>query len=228
MKTIRIKSTIGVLVLAFASGEVRGESAADIGILPSQKIPATVDSGDRNPFATRTPEQENFGEGFDIESEESRIRQIFAGLRVTGRVPASKGAPRVLVGDLILKEGIELPQVIENQTDRLRVTRITDKQVEITWIDEEVAEQPRKLLIPINLDPDVSFLLPGRANPGASKFVRMAKVPGEADSSGAAGSDVNDPLVNEAEQGDDDGGARRGGEQPEQQKRVSPFGLFRR
>ncbi len=64
--------------------------------------------------------------------------------------------------------------MIENQTDRLRVTRITDKQVEITWIDEEVAEHPRKLLIPINLNPDVSFLLPGRSAIG-QQFVKMAK-----------------------------------------------------
>ena len=223
MRAKQINSAISILIFAFASGEVRGESAADIGILPSQKIPATVDAGDRNPFATRTPTP-NVTPGLDTESEESRIRQIFAGLRVTGRVPASKGIPRVLVGDLILKEGVELPQLIENQTDRLQVTRITDKEVEITWIDEEVAEQPRKLLIPINLNPDVTVLLPGRPNPTANQFVTMVQTPA---ANGGKGEAVNDPLVNEAEQGDEDGGSRKP-EQPETPKRESPFGIFRR
>lgn len=222
MRAKQINSAIGLLVLVLASGELRGESAADIGILPSQKIPATVDAGDRNPFATRTPGP--VGPDIDTESEESRIRQIFAGLRVTGRVPASKGVPRVLVGDLILKEGGELPQLIENQTDRLRVTRITDKEVEITWIDEEVAEQPRKLLIPINLNPNVTVLLPGRPNPAANQFVTMVQTPV---ANGGKGEAVNDPLVNEAEQGDEDGASRKP-EQPEAPKRESPFGIFRR
>lgn len=220
-------TTICTFSLAIASGGVRAESAAEIGILPSQKIPAAIDPGDRNPFATRRSDVEIPLNGIDVESEESRIRQVFAGLRVTGMVPASKGSPRVLVGDLILKEGIELPQVIENQTDVLRVTRITDKKVEITWIDEEVAEAPRKLLIPINLDPEVSFLLPGRSSNVGQQFVKMAKEE-EQGAAGTDGSAVNDPLVSEEEQEGDrsQAPAKRG--QPEQQKRVSPFGLFRR
>ncbi|MGI9240565.1 MAG: hypothetical protein ACR2RV_07170 [Verrucomicrobiales bacterium] len=220
-------TTLGILSLAIAAGEARGETAADIGILPSQKIPASVDKGDRNPFSTRHVENNVPIDGIDTESEESRIRQVFAGLRVTGHVPASKGSPRVLVGDLILKEGIELPQVIENQTNVLRVTRITNKEVEITWIDEEVAEAPRKLLIPINLEPEVSFLLPGRSSQVSSQFVKMSKAEKEA-MAGAAKPQVNDPLVNEAEQDDDRSQAPSKREQPEKNKRVSPFGLFRR
>ena len=113
MKTT-INTAISVLAVTLLSAEVKGETAADIGTLPSQKVPAPVVEGDRNPFATRIPQKEEGFGNIDAESEESRIRQIFANLQVNGYVPGSTGSARVLVGDLILREGIDVPQVIEN------------------------------------------------------------------------------------------------------------------
>ncbi|MFT5105120.1 MAG: hypothetical protein ACI9UA_000738, partial [Pseudoalteromonas tetraodonis] len=164
-----IKTAMTLLAVALGSVEARAESASDIGTLPSQRIPAAVDSGDRNPFATTIAIREDIPGNFEGDSEESRIRKVFQGLKVTGRV----GVARVLVGDLVLKEGAIVPQVIENQTDILKVTKITDTEVELTWIDEEVVDSPRKLPIPIELDPVVSFVLPGRSASSGGQFVTM-------------------------------------------------------
>ena len=115
--------------------------------------------------------------------------------------------------------------MIENQTDVLRVTRIDDKEVEITWIDEEVTDQPRKALIPIKLTPEISFILPGPDKGG--QFVTMNKPGGEnaaAAPAGAAGAgdddrdETDDPVEEEVQ----------AQPQEEKPKRVSPFGLFRR
>ena len=226
MKTT-INTAISVLAVTLLSAEVKGETAADIGTLPSQKVPAPVVEGDRNPFATRIPQKEEGFGNIDAESEESRIRQIFANLQVNGYVPGSTGSARVLVGDLILREGIDVPQVIENQTDVLRVTRISKKEVEITWIDEEVAEAPRKLLIPINLEPEVSFVLPGRGPSPSNQFVTMSndEGPGEKPQAGAEGEAQSGQDIDPSEKDDLREEAQERQTQP---KRVSPFGLFRR
>ena len=224
MKTKGISTAAGTIALTLFAGDLRAETAADIGTLPSQKIPASVSDGDRNPFATRIAIEET-GNSYEAESEESKIRQIFASLTVDGFVPATGGKARVLVGDLILEEGVEIPSVIENQTDVLRVTRIDSKEVEVTWVDEEQAEQPRKLIIPVKLEPEVSFILPGRPQQTASagQFVTMGK-PGdeEANKENAPGGGEADEDLDETE--DEETGA-----QPAQEKkRTSPFGLFRR
>jgi len=213
MKFNKTITAASLLALALISGQAMAEgiTASDVGTLPSQRIPSSVNAGDRNPFQTHIAQVEDTPGSFDGDSEESRIRKVFSGLKVTGRVPASDGgSPRVLVGDLILKEGAIVPQVIENQTDILKVTRITDKEVELTWVAEEVADQPRKLPIAINLEPEVSFILPGRGNNGGGQFVTMGKpsdepsaadvakafeiIEGISKKSGQSG----DPLVNEA------------------------------
>lgn len=229
MNTKKFNTSIGLFALVLASGEVRGESAADIGILPSQKVPAPVHESDRNPFGTRIAPSENQFGNFDSESEESRIRQIFSGLVVSGRVVGSNGRPRVLLGDLILAEGEEVPQVIENQTDVLRVTRIGDKEIELTWVDEQVVDQPRKLPIKINLEPSVSFILPGRnIQQSGGRLVTMDNPAKEkAGTAAAEASGSRDPLVSaEDENAGDDTQEEK--PQPEKSKRVSPFGLFRK
>jgi hypothetical protein len=224
MKTNMTKTAIGVLFIALTASGVRAETAADIGTLPSQKVPAPVDQGDRNPFSTRLASVPDETGNYDADTEESKIRQVFANLKVTGRAPASGGAARVLVGDLILKEGGDIPQVIENQTNVLRVTRITEKEVEITWIDEIDADAPRKLLIPINLNPEVSFLLPGRSQ-GAGQFVTLAKAEQPKSEQEEAGAPAEDNGENND---DDDEREEEEGASPEKPARVSPFGLFRR
>ena len=234
MKINKTKTAFSLLAVALISGDARAESASDIGTLPSQRIPATVNEGDRNPFATRIAiSEESVGE-FNGDSEESRIRQVFSRLNVTGRVPGNGGSPRVLVGDLILAEGELVPQVIENQTDVLRVTRITDKEVELTWVDEEATAAPRRLPIPIDLSAKVDFILPGRGSNGG-QFVTMGN-PGDAPSAsdvaqaikiieGISKQNSAAPLEAEEEGFADD---PEDSATQQKQKRVSPFGLFRR
>lgn len=230
---MKTKIAISLLALALA-GKVCGETAADIGTLPSQKVPATVDENERNPFSTSVPDDIDDIRNFDAESEESRIRQVFSNLKVNGHVPGINGPARVLVGDLILEEGQDVPNVIENQTDVLRVTRIDDKEVELSWVGEEVVEQPRTFVIPIALDPVVSVMLPGRGPQPGGQFVTLND-PGGAGKADAArssdgrirsfGGDEDEEDEDEDEEDEDDEELEEG--RAEQPRRVSPFGLFR-
>jgi len=185
MKLRIIQTTLAACALALLADDANAGNAASIGILPSQKIPASIDPGDRNPFAARINRDDNATGDFEAESEESKIRQVFANLQVTGHVPSGGGSPRVLIGDIILKEGAPVPQVIVNQTDELRVTRITSKEVEITWMNQIEVDQPSKMLIPINLEPTVPFILPGSGNSSSGQLVvEVKKNKGDEDESG--------------------------------------------
>jgi hypothetical protein len=131
-----------------------------IGELPGQKKPAILETRERNPFMRR--EAKVTAESAEKESEESRLREIFKQLPVTGVIRGG-GEVKVLLSTLILEQGEPLPPLIEDQTEQLVVGPIDDRKVEIHFVEADESAEPRKILIPIDLRPRVAVRPPGIA-----------------------------------------------------------------
>ena len=122
------------------------------GELPDDRTPELLLSKERNPFIRReTKIAETTADG---ESEESKLRALLGAMTVRG-VIRGDGSVKVLLEHFILKQGEPIPPLFDDQTEHLFVKRITDKQVEIDFIESEKQAEPRKILILIDLRPRV-------------------------------------------------------------------------
>jgi hypothetical protein len=148
---------------ARADVEVKLQQLKNIGILPEEKLSQRpeekIDPKKANPFAERAKAKEAKATE-TVETEEIKIRRVFDTLKISG-ITKYNGQYSALLGDLILEEGAQVAPVIQNQTQILRVTRITEKLVEIAWVEgagfETVA--PRKIVKRVELSPRVGVLL---------------------------------------------------------------------
>jgi len=131
-----------------------------IGELPGQKKPELIQPKERNPFVRR--EEKVAADNADKESEESKLRALFKTMPVTGVIRGG-GETKVLLSTLILKQGEALPPLLEEQTEVLIVGPITDRQVEIDFVESDEQAEPRKILIPIDLRPRVAIMPAGVA-----------------------------------------------------------------
>jgi hypothetical protein len=141
---------------AFAADAPRAP-LLQIGELPGEKNPDLLLPKERNPFTRHETKAAEIAA--DRESEESKLRALFASMSVTGVVRGG-GAVKVLLESLILEQGRPIPPLIDGQTEHLVVARINDKQVEIDFLEENERAEPRKILIPIDLTPRVALRLP--------------------------------------------------------------------
>lgn len=124
------------------------------------------------PFAERAKPKE--AKTFEtVETEEIKIRRVFDGLKISG-LTKFNGKFSALLGDLIVEEGAQLSPVVHNQTQILRVTKVTDKLIEIVWVEgpgQEMAA-PRKIVRRVELKPKVGVLLAAQP-PGSSDLNAM-------------------------------------------------------
>ena len=154
---------LGASLFATATVSRADSDLSPIGFLPGFKSGVSVDANERNPYAER--EKKNNLATEDEDSEAARIREKLQGLRVRGTGTGPRGR-RVLFGDLVLMQGKELPPLIPGQMDRLICTRVTENEVEISWLTEsgdQVADG-RRLLITIDQEVIVRYYLPGQLN----------------------------------------------------------------
>lgn len=148
---------------AQAEVEVKLQQLKDLGILPEEKLSyrpeEKLDSKRLNPFAERSKAKEVKAVE-SVETEEIKIRRVFDTLKITG-ITKSQGKYSALLGDLIIEEGRQLEPIIQNQTQILRVTRVTDKQIEIVWVEGTSPETgaPRRIVKLVELAPRVGVLL---------------------------------------------------------------------
>lgn len=159
--------------------EVKLQQIKDIGILPEEKLAYRPEEkltpSRTNPFAERSKAREAKTVE-TVETEEIKIRRVFDTLQVTG-LTKFKGKYSALLGDLIIEEGARIAPVIPNQTQILRVTRVTDKQVELAWVEGAGSETvvPRKIIKRVELSPKVGVLLaaqpPGSSDPNAMTYL---------------------------------------------------------
>jgi hypothetical protein len=164
---------------AAADVEVKLQQLKDIGMLPEEKLgfrpEERLDPKRSNPFAERAKAKEAKAVE-TVETEEIKIRRVFDSLKISG-LTKSNGKFSALMGDLIIEEGGQIKPVIPNQTQILRVTRVTDKFVEIVWVEgagyETVA--PRRIIKRVELNPRIGVLLAaqpiGSADPNAMTYL---------------------------------------------------------
>jgi len=127
------------------------------GELPDDKTPELLRLKERNPFTRR--ETKIAEVAADRESEESKLRALLEAMPVRG-VSRGDGSVKVLLEHFILKQGEPIPPLLDGQTEQLFVRRITDKQIEIDFVESEKHAEPRKILILIDLRPRVAMRTP--------------------------------------------------------------------
>jgi hypothetical protein len=144
-----------ILLLAVApTARAEETQVLDIGQLPGERSPVLLPPGERNPFARRESRiADAVGEK---ESEESKLRSMIQMMPVTGVVRGGDSV-KALLGGIILKQGEPLPALIEEQTEHLVVGEISDKEVQIWFVESEETTEPRKITIPIDLRPRVTI-----------------------------------------------------------------------
>ncbi|MDF1825654.1 MAG: hypothetical protein P1U68_13495 [Verrucomicrobiales bacterium] len=128
---------------------------------PEQKRPLLLKEGERNPYARRSPEQENVNDEGE-NAEEMQIRQRLSSLSVSGKSQGSKGL-RILLGDIILEQGRILPQLLLDQTQNLKVIEVSEDAVLLGWLDIETGELTGKTIpVTYDLSPSISYALHGQ------------------------------------------------------------------
>lgn len=138
----------------------------EIGLLPKDKLSLrpedTLDPGQGNPFAERAKAKKPLAVE-TVETEEIKIRRVFDALKIDGIIKG-QGKYSALLGDLDLEEGAQVPPVIPNQTQILRVTVVTAKKVELAWVEGFGSESaiPRKIVKTVGLAPRVGVKLAGQ------------------------------------------------------------------
>lgn len=139
-----------------------------IGMRPEEKRPLLLKASERNPYAKRSDREEITGEE-NIDAEEQQIRARLGSLAVTGRSEGPNGL-RILLGDIILEQGRILPQLLEDQSENLKVLAISDDTVVLGWIDLASGEASGKTMqVSYDLSPRVSYALHGQESPAAEE-----------------------------------------------------------
>lgn len=128
---------------------------------PLDRASTLVENAERNPFAkVEEPKPILLSEPTDSRSEENQIEIALKDLSVSGRTRSANGW-RVLLGNMILEEGKNLPPLIADQTVTLRVVTIDSNLIEIVWESKDTGSVPKRTFIPIDLQPKVRPTLGG-------------------------------------------------------------------
>ena len=158
---LALASTLALPIDVWAQAEAESDEPAILEyalILPSEKTPETVPVDARNPFQAA----EDTAQKEVANTEQNTVRDMLLALPVVGVSPDANGI-RVLLVDIRLEEGMEVPPMVPNQTVRLRVNSITTEGIELLWVDrKQTGLPPVPLHIPIDIGPRVSHMLPGR------------------------------------------------------------------
>ena len=135
-----------------------------IGMRPDEKRPLALKENERNPYAKRSEEEEATGDE-GVNAEEQQIRARLSSLSVSGRSQGPNGL-RVLLGDIILEQGRLLPQLLQEQSENLKVVEINEDTVILGWLDIETGEPTGKTMqVAYDLTPMVSYALHGQEAP---------------------------------------------------------------
>ena len=128
-------------------------------VLPDEKTPERVKPEENNPFESAL---EANARNAPEDTEENRVRDVLAKLPVVGASLRPDGKMKVMLGDLMLEPGINVPPVFQDQQVQLNVRNITPQFIELAWQEKEATGLPPKvMLIPINISPEVKYKLFG-------------------------------------------------------------------
>lgn len=133
-----------------------------IELRPADKTQLMTKTNERNPYARRSAADEARENGVENQ-EEVLIRQKLSSLSVKGRVGGGPNGPKILLGDIILEKGRELPPLIQEQVESLKVIEISDNSIILGWLDVETRELTGKTMqVSYDLTPRISYKLHGQ------------------------------------------------------------------
>lgn len=127
-----------------------------IGLLPQDKTPVEVDDSERNPFGKKVVKTAEAV--VETESEEQKIRALVEKLPFGG-ITRGYGVVKVLLGSYMLEKDGLLPDVIPGQTERLRVMEVSEKHVELGFVEEDGSVSSRLIKLSFDLKPVVRYKL---------------------------------------------------------------------
>lgn len=181
MKPARIILSVGfVLLLAMAgtgglfaqtreltpseqkAADMRMPSLDRSALEPEKREPAQVRENERNPFGlvSLPPAAEEETETIEAETEEQRLRRIIGNMRISG-LSGSPGSYRLLLGSMAIREGDKLPKLFSDQAEVLHVSKITEREVVLTFQEKDPNLPPRSMSLSFNFQPRPQSLLPG-------------------------------------------------------------------
>ena len=147
--------------IAGAQGADDNIGNRDIEMRPNEKRYLTLKPSERNPYAKRVP-QDGSTEDEEQNTEELAIRKKIGSLTVAGSSRSYNGL-RLLLGDILLERGKQLPQLVSNQTQHLKVVDITSDKIVLGWMDVESGELTGKTMqIAYDVTPGVRYVLRGQ------------------------------------------------------------------
>ena len=138
-----------------------------VGLTPKQKKAIPVGLDELNPFAIVVDDAVEKETYEDISAQEQKIRGVFNSMGVSGVTRSGTGY-KVLIGDMILREGQTVPFVIPDQTEQLEVISITEDEMVLGWMEDRdssrksrrKADKGKQLTIPISRGATVTPRLP--------------------------------------------------------------------
>ena len=133
-------------------------------ILPEEKAPELVKPNEACPFGGLVDEKSKE----TASGEEAKVSDMLRSLPVVGK--SSRNC--VLLGDIILRRGQLVPEIIPNQTVKLKVDDISPERIVLVWVEKKpTGLNPRTLTILTDVSPQVKQRLPGNlssSGPGNS------------------------------------------------------------
>ena len=166
--------TLSALWLPVHADDNVSPDVAAIGMLPKQRTAQRLAANERNPFAFK-PKEPAKAAVEETETQESKIRALFKLMAVSGVRRGADGRLMALVGDLILREGEEVRQVLPEQTELLMVSRIEPKKVELTFVENKDSTQPRTIVLPIAGQTRVAQKLAGQGKGGKTMYFPLLR-----------------------------------------------------
>ncbi len=147
MKLKILITLLPCLVAGAAHAQVREITVSEqeikaLGPLPDDKRAETLAKNERNPFAERIIANPELKE--DGESEDAKLNSILQKVKISGIIKESNGHLGVMVADRLYREGDKLAPLIPNQTALLRVSKVSDKEIEFTWVESQPDTVPRR------------------------------------------------------------------------------------
>jgi hypothetical protein len=129
---------------------------------PEKREPAQVRETERNPFGlvSLPPATVEETETIEAETEEQRLRRIVGNMRISG-LSGSPGSYCLLLGSMTVREGDKLPKLFADQAEVLHVSKITEREVVLTFQEKDPTLPPRSMSLGYNLQPRPQSLLPG-------------------------------------------------------------------
>jgi len=174
---IALLTSISYLTSKAAEEElsINEQDVRAIGPLPNDKVAETLRKGERNPFAERQTAATTKEE--DGESENAKLMRILNEITISGVIHDTDGRYKVLVGRRLLTEGDRMPQLLEGQTSMLRVSKVSEKSVSISWVEDQAGATPRTVIKQVRVNqPLIEQRLPGLVSePGNGKGGKQQK-----------------------------------------------------